>query len=126
MPVLFEKPEWWRCEYTERGIFFVHMRPAVVTVEMIDAFMALARPHMQRLAPLKYMNDATDISEAPLSMQWRLARYMRENAPLIAKSGVFGMTPTKAFIARSLARAAGRTNLRVFDTREECEAWLLA
>jgi hypothetical protein len=126
MAVLFERPGFWRCELTDRGVFFVRIQTAVVDAATLDAFMDSARPHLERLAPVRYMNDASDVQDAKLTLQWRLAQYMKENARFIAKSGVFGLTPAKAFVVRSVARAAGRTNLRVFDSRAACEEWLLS
>jgi hypothetical protein len=72
------------------------------------------------------MNDATHIQDSTLTLQWRLANHMKANARYIKKSGVFGLTPRKAFMVRTLARAAGRTNLRVFESRAVCEDWLVS
>jgi hypothetical protein len=122
--VLFERPGFWRVEYTDNRIFFVQILAKVTTSTDLDSFMVESRPHLERLAPVLYMNDATDVQVAPLPMQFRLATYMRTNARYIAKSAVFGLTPGKAFVVRSIVRAAGRDNVKVFTTRAECEAWL--
>jgi hypothetical protein len=126
MPVLFERPGYWTCEHTEKGIFFVHMRISTVTdVNDLNAFMEEARPHLKRLAPVLYMNDATDVQEGPLTILGTLARHMKTNAQYIKKSAIFGLTPRKSFVVRSVIRASGRDNVRVFDTRDQCETWLL-
>ena len=125
MPVLFERPGLWRCEHTDAGVFFVHIQGAVTTGDVLDEFMAQARPHLVRLAPVLYLNDATDVQEAPLPLQWRLAQHMKKNAPYIGRSALFGLTPRKAFLVRSIVRASGRDNVRIFDTRADCERWLL-
>jgi len=125
MPLLFEREGYWRCEHTDAGVFFVHIKQGVTQASVLDAFMDEARPHLQRLQPVLYLNDATDVQDAPLPMQWHLAQHMRRNAPFIAKSAVFGLTPARAFLVRSIVRAAGRDNVRVFPTRAACEGWLL-
>jgi hypothetical protein len=125
MVMLFEKPGEWTCEHTERGIFFVRILLPFSDPLQMDVFMNEARPHLERLQPVLYMNDATHVQGGPLTLQWRLASYMRNNAKYIKRSAVFGLTPPRAFLVRSLARAAGRQNVRVYDTREECERWLL-
>jgi hypothetical protein len=126
MTVLLDRPGMWRCEHTDDGIFFVHVQNAVVNRELLDEFLALVQPLVEERAPVLYMNDAADVQDFPLPLQWQLAQRMKRNAPLIKRSGVFGLTPGKAFIVRSLARAAGRRNVRTFETRPECERWLLA
>jgi hypothetical protein len=125
MTILFEKPDLWTCELTDRGIFFVHILVNLTDVRTLDEFMATSRPHLERLQPVLYLNDATQIQDAPLTLQWRLAGHMKTNAKYIKRSAVFGLTPRKAFMVRSIVRASGRTNVKVCDTRAECERWLL-
>lgn len=126
MTVLFERRGFWRCELTEQGIFFVHMLVSTYTVEELEAYMDEQRPHLERLQPVLFLNNATDIQEGPLNLQWRLAQHMKRNAEYIRKSALFGLTPRKAFMVRAVVRAAGRDNVRIFDTRAQCEEWLLA
>jgi hypothetical protein len=125
MGMLFEKPGEWTCEHTAQGIFFVRMLMPLSSPAQLDSFMDEARPHLERLQPVLYMNDATHVQGGPLTLQWRLASHMRSNAKYIKRSAVFGLTPPRAFLVRSIVRAAGRTNVKVYDTREECERWLL-
>jgi hypothetical protein len=125
MVMLFEKPGQWTCEHTERGIFFVRMLMPLSSPAQLDSFMDEARPHIERLQPVLYMNDATHVQGGPLTLQWRLASHMRSNAKYIKRSAVFGLTPPRAFLVRSIVRAAGRSNVKVYDTREQCERWLL-
>lgn len=126
MPTLFEKPGLWTCEHTDKGIFFVRIQTPFSDVAQLDAFMDAARPHLERLQPVLYMNDATYVQGGPLTLQWRLASHMKTNAKYIKRSAVFGLTPPRAFLVRSMVRAAGRDNVKVFDTRDECERWLLS
>lgn len=125
MPLLIDDPRW-KLEHTDNGLFFVTILQPLAANADLDAFMVAARPHLERLAPVRYMNDASYIQDSDLSVQWHLASYMKKNAPLISKSAVFGLSPVKAFMVRAVIRAAGRDNVRTFDTREECERWLLA
>lgn len=125
MTLLFERPGHWIVEHTDKGIFFVRIQMTFTDAPTMDAFMDEARPHLERLQPVLYMNDATYVQDGPLGLQWRLSTHMKANARFIKRSAVFGLTPRKAFLVRTLGRASGRTNLRVFDTREECERWLL-
>lgn len=125
MAMLFERSGMWTCELTARGIFFVHIQ-CVPSIPLLDEFMAEARPHLLRLQPVLYLNDATELQDAPLTLQWRLAQHMKENAPYIARSAVFGLTAPKAFVVRSIIRASGRANIKIFDERAACEEWLLS
>jgi hypothetical protein len=125
MPLLIDDPRW-TLEHTDNGLFFVTMRYPLESIADLDEFMGLVRPHLHRLAPVLYLNDATHIQGSHLKAQWRLAEHMKRNAPYIRKSALFGVTPVKAFMVRAVVRAAGRDNVRVFDDRAGCEQWLLA
>ena len=94
---------------------------------IIERFKAESQPHMERLAPVLYMNDASQAGDGPLSAKWRLAALMKERAPLVKKSAIFGMFGARRLIIGALLRASGRADrVGMFDTRAEAERYLLS
>lgn len=124
MSMLLDDPHY-TMELTERGIVFVTVR-GDVSDEVVARFERESEPHVQRLAPVLYLNDMSQFGETPLSARWKVAELMRRRAPLMKKSAAFGMTPTRRLIAMALLRAAGRADkVRIFASRAEAEAYLL-
>lgn len=80
MAMLFESPGRWTCELTDNGIFFVRVLVRIADAPTMDLFMETARPHLERLQPVLYMNDATFMQEGPLALHWRLSTHMKASA----------------------------------------------
>ena len=121
--ILTDKPNY-VIEHTGRGIYFVVPR-GKFTAATLDEFRADSWPHLERLAPVLYMNDVSQIGDASLSDQWMLAKLMRAQAHLIKRSAVYGVSPAKRIILGAVLRAAGRDNVRVVEGREQAERYLL-
>src|SRR3954468_468742 len=65
---------------------------------ILDRFEIESEPHMRRLAPVLYMNDASQAGDGTLSTKWRLAALMKKRAPLVKKSAIYGMFGTRRLI----------------------------
>lgn len=125
MPMLLDDPHF-TMELTDNGIVFVTVI-GDFDDETVDRFDRESEPHMQRLAPVLYMNDAGRAGSSPLSARWRVAMLMKRRAPLVTGSAVFGITGANRLVAMTLLRASGRSDrVKVCNTRTEAEAWLLS
>lgn len=112
-------------EQLPNGIVHVVVR-GDFTHAIIDRFKAESDPHMRRLAPVLYLNDAGQAGDGPLSAKWKLAALMKERAPLVKKSAIYGMFGARRLVVGALLRASGRSDrVGLFDTREEAERYLL-
>ena len=125
MPVLLDTPHY-LMEHLDNGIVHVVVRGDFSNA-IIDEFERASDEHMKRLAPVLYMNDASQAGDGPLSSKWHLAALMKKRAPLVKRSAIYGMFGTRRLIVGALLRASGRADrVGMFDTREEAERYLLS
>ena len=68
---------------------------------------------------------AGGLGKSSLNLRWKLAMRMKQNRGLIRRSAVFGLSERLTTVVRIILRASGRTNVRIFDTRDAAEKWLL-
>jgi hypothetical protein len=73
------------------------------------------------------MNNAGEAGDAPLAAKWQLAALVKERAPLVRKSAVYGMTGARRLVVGALLRASGRSDrVRICASRDEAERYLLS
>lgn len=123
MPVLIDEPNV-RLELTDAGVFF--MRGRATGASGLEEVLALMQPHLEEHAPVLFLNDFSGVADLSLADRWKIASRMKDNRKFIRRSAMFGLSSAMQFAARVVLRASGRQDVRVFDSREEAEAWLLS
>ncbi|HEY4222023.1 MAG TPA: hypothetical protein VGO62_11780 [Myxococcota bacterium] len=123
MAVLVDHAQY-RVELTDSGIFAVSAKGAFDEVTVAD-FERQTEGHVLRLAPLRYLNDATLLHDASLSAFWSLAKLVKRRLHLVKRSAVCGVSPNKRLLVNGVLRAAGRKSAQVFERRDDAERFLL-
>src|SRR5438046_1754512 len=98
--ILLDTPHY-LMEQLDNGIVHVVVRGDFDN-DVVERFRLESEPHMRRLAPVLYMNGAHEAGEAPLSAKWRTASLMKERAPLVKKSAIYGMFGGRRLIVGAL------------------------
>lgn len=116
--------EGWRVVLTDEGIVETTMR-GDLDVESLTLFFDALRGHLERLEPVLFLNDFSQVGEVSLAARWLVAQRAKENGPLIRRSAAYGLPPHWLLIGDVILRVSGRKNLSAFSTREEAVRWLL-
>lgn len=130
MAVLLDEPNV-HLEFSDDGIF--HVQVAEDAGQDVDsdqrppvgAILDSIQEHLERLAPVYYLVGLSGIRDLTLSERWEIANRMRENRQYIRRSALYGLTKQLEFAFRVIIRVSGRSDLRVFRTRDAARDWLL-
>lgn len=90
----------------------------------VEEYVAALVPILQLRAPACILTDATDIEDLTMRARWVYAQKMTEHRRFLARSAVVGLSPRMDVVLRVLVRASGRSDLRVFYSRQDAMAWL--
>ena len=123
MPVLIDEPHV-HLELMDSGVFF--MRARASGASGLEEVLAMMQPHLEEHAPVLFLNDFSGVADLSLADRWKIASRMKDNRQFIRRSAMFGLAGPMHFAARVVLRASGRKDVRVFDSRQEAEAWLLS
>ena len=123
MAILVDGPRY-RIEETADGILLVNLAGDAKDPDF-DEFFGKFQHLLEERAPATVSIDAGALGESSLNLRWKLAMRMKQNRGLIHRSAVFGLSERLTTVVRIILRASGRTNVRIFDTRDAAEKWLL-
>lgn len=90
----------------------------------VEEYVAALVPILQLRAPACILTDATDIEDLTMRARWVYAQRMTEHRRFLARSAVVGLSPRMDVVLRVLVRASGRSDLRVFYSRQDAMSWL--
>jgi hypothetical protein len=122
MALLLDDGRYW-IEAIGESTLFVSLRGDAQDSDL-DRVFEVFQPALVERAPADVLIDARSIGESSLSTRWKLAMRMKSNRPYIRRTAIYGVSAGYEAALRILVRASGRSNIKVFASREEAETWL--
>ena len=122
---LIDKGAGWSILKDENGIIHSRITGSSDDEEM-GRYLDVWQRVIQENAPCLHLLDAGEFELNNLSKRWELAGRMKENRQFFRRSAVVGLDGGKRLVASIVIKASRRDNVKLFDTVEEAEAWLLS